>query len=38
MLCAAIEYNSPEPGFRTDDFKANFLIEIVSGHRSAKIV
>jgi hypothetical protein len=38
MLCAVIEYNSPESGFKTDDFKANSLIEIVSGHRSAKIV
>jgi len=29
MLCAVIEYNSPESGFKTDDFKANSLIETV---------
>ena len=31
MFCAAIEYNSPESGFKTDDFKANSLIEPFSG-------
>jgi hypothetical protein len=37
-LCAMIEYNSPESGFKPNGFKANSLIETVSGRRSAKIV